>query len=273
MAVAERFRPLAALPSRAAASQPIAQAPRRTPVTTLEALVSSGEVNVGKFAGAVAGRTRDHGRCVIDAVGAGPCYQALKSLIIANGYILEAYPGQSLAISLEKAILRDRVAPSGRTTDTIFMRLHIRPLLALPASQDPPDILIAKDTNAGMAAGLVAKTFEGKDVVTISGMGAQAMYKALCAALIAQNYMEDSLEGRILALHVRSEAFIENAQDRTRMVLACIRADPLPDMKVVAGVFRTGRYQPEAQGGAARPQRAQGTQRSPAESPAAAAAS
>ena len=54
-------------------------------LATIEPLsVSTATLNVGRFAGAVAGRLRNNGSCTIDAIGPEALYAAVKSSLLVS---------------------------------------------------------------------------------------------------------------------------------------------------------------------------------------------
>mmetsp|Transcript_14746 Transcript_14746/g.23393 ORF Transcript_14746/g.23393 Transcript_14746/m.23393 type:complete len:271 (+) Transcript_14746:69-881(+) len=189
-------------------------------------LICGAQSNVGRLAGAIAGRVREKGHCTIDCVGAMPCYTALKAVVIASGYLTESHPGQILTVHPAKDKLAPREAPSGRITETVLTRIYVRPM-PTPSKKDEPDlILIGTDTNAGLAAGLLSKVFETNGVAAVTGMGSRAMSQALKAVAIAQTYLQQNkvLDTEELVAAVRTESFKEGDEDRIRMVLTCMRA-------------------------------------------------
>mmetsp|Transcript_69557 Transcript_69557/g.192408 ORF Transcript_69557/g.192408 Transcript_69557/m.192408 type:complete len:225 (-) Transcript_69557:7-681(-) len=189
---------------------------------TLEELVSTRSVNVGRLAAAVAARIRTRGRCAVKAVGPLPCHNALKSVVIASSFLHDEHAGKGLAVTPEQDFERRRTAPSGRITDTSLMRLQVRLLPRPPVGEGKmPEVFIASGTNVGQAAGMIARITESRGLVTVGGMGPAATSNALKALIIAQSYMAELSNGKALVAFVSSEKFKEKSEERTRLVMSC----------------------------------------------------
>merc|ERR1712194_786211 len=150
--------------------------------------------NTGVFAGAVAKRIRSEGTCEILSVGAGPAYNAVKSVVLANTYLTkEDQLGEmhALAMSVSKDVLPQSLAPSGQTRETAVMRFLVRKLDA-PASEDPA-VFVSATTNPGKAAGLLRSEIQGRGVVSMAAMGDQAVSQALKTIMIAEVYLAETL--------------------------------------------------------------------------------
>ncbi|CAK0886120.1 unnamed protein product [Prorocentrum cordatum] len=118
----------------------------------------------------------------------------------------ETHTGQHLAFTPEKFVVPERGAPSGRTTETSVLKLHVRPL---PGATDTsaPELFAASDTNPGLLAGSLAKRIETDGSTVVSGMGSHAVSKVLKALLVAETYLErrGKLDGKTIAATVRNE--------------------------------------------------------------------
>eukprot|EP00931_Biecheleriopsis_adriatica_P051259 TRINITY_DN29709_c0_g1_i1.p1 TRINITY_DN29709_c0_g1~~TRINITY_DN29709_c0_g1_i1.p1 ORF type:complete len:262 (+),score=47.66 TRINITY_DN29709_c0_g1_i1:56-841(+) len=183
-----------------------------------EYLVCAKDTNVGKFAGAIAARIREKESCAIDCVGPMPVYKALKAMTLASGYLTEERKdGKILCVYAEQAKMSNAAPPeSGRNPATIVTRLHVSPVVPPPKEDEPELILIGADTNAGLAAGLIAKVFDNKGVAAVAGMGAASMSKAVKAVAVTQSYLRknDRLpDKKVLAAAVRTEFFKEGEED------------------------------------------------------------
>ena len=53
----------------------------------MDAIKVSANSRTASVAGAIAGVVRDHGRAVVQAIGAGAVNQAMKALVLATGYL------------------------------------------------------------------------------------------------------------------------------------------------------------------------------------------
>mmetsp|Transcript_7289 Transcript_7289/g.20177 ORF Transcript_7289/g.20177 Transcript_7289/m.20177 type:complete len:118 (-) Transcript_7289:86-439(-) len=95
-----------------------------------------------------------------------------------------------------------------------------------PGPVDQPEIFAAGKTNVGHMAGLMASVLSRADIVTVGGMGAEAVGSTLKATMIAQKYMADSLgDTGSLALVPRFDQFEEKNEERMRMLLICTRTE------------------------------------------------
>jgi len=185
-------------------------------------LMASAKSNVGKLAGAIAAQIRTHGVAVVSAVGPQASYMVLKATIIADKYLQDTLSGKRLAVVPKK---NDITGEEAGGTDTVGLHLHIRPLPEVePAVQ--PDIFSSGNTNVGLMAGLMSNMLKKADVVTLGGMGANAVSSALKATIIAQGFMADTLgETSVLAIVPRMNEFDEGGEKRSRMLLACTRTE------------------------------------------------
>merc|ERR1719507_431305 len=122
--------------------------------------------------------------------------------------------GDSLAFSPEK---KD-IAESLEGMASVGISLHIRSA-SVDSFANQPEIFSAGNTNVGIMAGLIAERMKGgARVVTMGGMGANAVSSILKATMIAQGYMSDDLgEEHTLALVPRYNEFEENGEKRVRM--------------------------------------------------------
>lgn len=213
--------------SRASASEAAqpSKAPRQRPKTG--PLFCKKNANTGVFAGAVAKRVRDAGDCEIYAVGALPCQNAIKSIELATKYLQqeEGYDGMELAFTVEKRILPQSVAPqTKRVEETAVMCLHVRPLPA--AVVEEPEVMVAADSNPGVAAGLLRSLVQERGMGSMTAMGERALNQALKTLLITEVYLKEHLEGRLVAATPRLERFDDGANTRHRIVLSCFPVPP-----------------------------------------------
>lgn len=177
--------------------------------------------NVGKLAGAIAAQMREHGEAAISVVGPVASYMAVKSIVICNKYLADTLDGKDLGFYPEKLEITGESATEG--VSTVGMMLHIRPVAAVTFG-DQPEIFAAGSTNVGLLAGLISNRFKSADVVTVGGMGANAVSSALKATMIAQRYMEESLgKDEVLVLVPKFNEFEEHDEQRMRMLLGCTR--------------------------------------------------
>lgn len=85
---------------------------------------------------------------------------------------------------------------------------------------------VARNTNVGLLAGLVAKGLEERGQATVGGMGAVAISNAYKALLITKVYLKEELEQRdeIIVATPWTETFtLANQEERVRIVLGCHR--------------------------------------------------
>eukprot|EP00415_Alexandrium_ostenfeldii_P001120 UN1120 len=154
---------------------------------------------------------------VISAIGPSASYMALKAVVIANGYVREHNPGKSLAVVPEKQQIEG--GPEGRQ-ETFGWALEVCSVED-PGPVDKPEIFAAGKTNVGHMAGLMANILNRESVVTVGGMGAEAMSSVLKSTIIAQKYVEKAGIEDTLALVPRLDQFEEHNEERTRMLLTC----------------------------------------------------
>lgn len=172
------------------------------------------------------------GDCEIYAVGALPCQNAIKSIELATKYLQqeEGYDGRQLNFTVEKRVLPQSVAPQNRKVEeTAVMCLHVRPLPA--AAVEEPEVMIAAETNPGIAAGLLRSLVHERGQGSMAAMGERALNQALKTLLIAEVYLKDHLEGRHLGVTPRLERFDDGTNSRHRIVLSC---SPVPPREVAA---------------------------------------
>lgn len=86
----------------------------------------SADSKTSAVAGAIAGTIRDHGSCVIQAVGAAAVNQAIKAVTIARSYLREDL--------LDLAVVPAFTAVEIEGAEKTALRLHVesRPLAAAP---------------------------------------------------------------------------------------------------------------------------------------------
>mmetsp|Transcript_96028 Transcript_96028/g.268227 ORF Transcript_96028/g.268227 Transcript_96028/m.268227 type:complete len:186 (+) Transcript_96028:3-560(+) len=181
--------------------------------------------NVGMLAGAMAGQLRSGDAAAVSAIGPAACYATVKAAMIAERYLAEHLEGRSLGILPSRREFAGR--DGGR--DTNGMELLVR-TLELPAELPAePQVLAAANTNVGLMAGLMANILKGGDMVTVGAMGPDAVSKALKATILTQKYMADSLDsgGLALALVPRLNSFEQSGEERTRVLLGCVRVEGL----------------------------------------------
>lgn len=190
------------------------------------------DTNLGNLAGAIAERVRTGGVLTLDAVGPKQTHQALKSVIMANGFLKDrgGHEGKQLAVTPEKRFVEleeeEQVAESGPRT---MLRLHMQ-LVPEGSRADQPDIKVAATTNTGWLAGHLTKRLKEADAATLGGMGATSSNNSLKAMLIAQAFLKESLTGgRVLAVSVWDDKVKPKAgkEDASRMMMSCTRV-PTP---------------------------------------------
>jgi len=145
-------------------------------------------------------------------------YKAVKSVVIANKYVEDIIPGRSLALSPQKHTfpgIDDKPETSGLMLNVCSVKD--------PGLVDQPNIFAAGKTNVGHMAGLMASTLQREDIVTVGGMGAEAVSSVLKATIIAQKYMLRLGMTDALALVPRYDRFEEESEERVRLLLICVR--------------------------------------------------
>merc|ERR1711879_394861 len=90
---------------------------------------------------------------------------------------------------------------------------------------DEPELFAASNTNVGLLAGLMASRVnrDGVKSVTVGCMGDKAASNLLKATIITTKYMEESLgKDQQLAIVPRFNKFMENDEERMRLLLTCL---------------------------------------------------
>ena len=187
-----------------------------------ESLQCGGGTNVGKLAGAIKMRILSDNLTQIEMIGPQAMYTAIKSIILAEEYANEDSSGKVMAVRPEMVQLKDRVAPSGRTTETAALRLNVATVERFK-DVDHESIYFSGDTNPGVAAGLLCRLVESKGTAPVACMGAAATSKALKAFMITEDYLRrnSTLGDKVLAFQVQKDLFKEGGEDRTRLLFSC----------------------------------------------------
>merc|ERR1711976_591422 len=101
--------------------------------------------------------------------------------------------------------------------------------VALP---NEPELFCAQNTNVGLLAGLIAGRLnrEGVETVTVGSMGDKAASNVLKAVMITKTYMAESLaKDQQLAIVPRFNKFMENDEERMRLLLSCLKTPASPE--------------------------------------------
>mmetsp|Transcript_82263 Transcript_82263/g.129523 ORF Transcript_82263/g.129523 Transcript_82263/m.129523 type:complete len:251 (+) Transcript_82263:64-816(+) len=187
-------------------------------------LVSTTTSNVGRFAGAIAGRIRERSSCHVDAIGPAALYNAVKSIVIAGTYLNESHAGQCLAAFPEKINVADNHTEDNRVSKA--WRVKVALIKSTVEELSDPALYVARDTNTGLLAGLVAKGLKERGQTDLGAMGAPAISNAFKALLITRTYMKEDLDlqKETIVATARSNAFkISSGEERSRIILSCIR--------------------------------------------------
>eukprot|EP00435_Cladocopium_sp_Y103_P036631 s3203_g9.t1 len=190
---------------------------RLWPSVRFEATVSlqcAGKTNAGKLAGAISQRIRSENLVQIEMIGPEAVYTAIKSVIIAGEYAKQEIEDKVLAVRQELVQLKDRVAPSGRTTDSTALRMHVAAVEKFKEI-DHETTYISGDTNPGVAAGLLCRLVETKGMAPVACMGTAATSKTLKAFMITEDYLRrnETLGDNVLAFQVQKDWFKERGED------------------------------------------------------------
>mmetsp|Transcript_108418 Transcript_108418/g.209893 ORF Transcript_108418/g.209893 Transcript_108418/m.209893 type:complete len:243 (+) Transcript_108418:41-769(+) len=189
-------------------------------------LIAAHNSNVGKLAGALAGRIRAEDAADVSVIGPAATYAAVKAIMIAGQYLQDNQPGVCLGFSPAKQALSVHGGTSGEK-ETVGLLLHTR-AVADPGTQNEPPVFAAGDTNVGNMASLMKTPLGMGNSITIGCMGARAVSSALKATIIATKYMEgDLMQHETLVLVPRYETFkvdSVDSEERVRILLTCSRA-------------------------------------------------
>eukprot|EP00450_Noctiluca_scintillans_P022524 CAMPEP_0194532602 /NCGR_PEP_ID=MMETSP0253-20130528/70218_1 /TAXON_ID=2966 /ORGANISM="Noctiluca scintillans" /LENGTH=251 /DNA_ID=CAMNT_0039378071 /DNA_START=63 /DNA_END=815 /DNA_ORIENTATION=- len=186
----------------------------------LEPLQVSMKGDLRKLAGAVAGRLREDGTCVLDALGPESIYQALTSLIIAEGNLGN---DQRLVTMPESRMLPDMRRPGQQLS---MMRLHVK--LMPPASSVAGTRLLVASETTGNVGRAIAAMIRKKDFPSICGTAAKSVDVAVRAIIAAQTSLDQDevTDDRRLAFTLHKEVVFDDRFRRhlVGMALTCIRA-------------------------------------------------
>ncbi|CAL1169232.1 unnamed protein product [Cladocopium goreaui] len=178
----------------------------------LRVLKANRDANVGALAGAIRHELVNMPSVGLEAVGPRAQLKALKAMIFASEYLHEERPGMQVAADPR----REEIPPKGDLPGTSGIRFY----LSLVPEQvlAEADMMFSQSTNPGVAATELAEKMTQRNLVTLSGMGENAISMALKAVIIARTRLK--LEEQDALLVAPS---MQAVGDYKRVLLQCQR--------------------------------------------------
>ncbi|CAE7252195.1 nsun2 [Symbiodinium necroappetens] len=188
-------------------------------------LTASAATDVARLGGAIAARLRQVGSASIRCIGPKAAYRSVKSVVNASDYLSrdpDALEDRFLGMEVSESKARSR--EQAEHSNELHLRVHPvqLPAGAFQKSKPAVELLVGASTQPGKAAAAMAGALRpmggghGKYPL-VRGIGTIAIHRALVAAYLAQNYLDNDDRGvRFLVV----PRFVQEVVMMVRIMLA-----------------------------------------------------